>query len=109
MNGGRLIRDPRVGYQDHVEWRTIENDPSKAGIEIGHHFDGSQDATVRIRSLKLSVTADAPPRPEVVAAVAELEAAQREWLIAKHSRNPLVVRRSRRRLIAANERLVSVQ
>lgn len=69
------------------------------------HFNGSVDATVRLKALRLHVTAGAPPNTRLVAAVAELEAAQAEWMIAKHSGSDEWRRYAAARLTAANQRM----
>lgn len=78
-------------------------------VDRREHFNGSVDATVHIRALRLNLVADAPPRKAVVAAVAELEAAQAAWILAKHSGDPAFVTSAKRRLLDANERMVEAQ
>ena len=88
----------------------ISRRPTEHGyVAMREHWNGSVDATVRVKALRLSVVADAPPSKMLVAAVAELEAAQAEWMIAKNSRSDEWKRYVQRRLHTANERLREVQ
>jgi len=85
-------------------------EPTEHGhIDRTEHFNGSVDATVKVRSLRLNVTSGAPPDRNLVAAMHELEEAQKEWMIAKHSPSDEWKRYAQRRLYDANERLREVQ
>lgn len=78
-----------------------------SNIRYRDHHNGSVDATVKIQAVK--ITTGAPPTKPVVQAVAELEAAMREWRIAKHSDSDEWKRFVKTRLRVANERLQEVQ
>ena len=71
------------------------------------HFNGSVDAKVQLRAVK--IIAHAPPTKSLVAAIAEVEAATREWRVAKHSESDEWKRYVKTRLRVANERLAEVQ
>jgi hypothetical protein len=101
------VRDPRVGHKTHGEERVIPTE--YGGVTITDRFDGSNDATVRIKALRLNLTAGAPPNRELVRAIALLEEAQAEWLVAKHSDNAEWQQYVRRKLAAANLRVQEVQ
>ncbi len=73
------------------------------------HWDGTVDATVKVTSIKLSLTQGATPDPRHVAAIQELEAATREHRLAKNSDTPRWLRFTTARLAAANARLLEVQ
>lgn len=99
----RLI-DPtktRIRYED------TEYGPRR--IAYRDHFNGSRDAKIRLTGLRLNMTAGAPPNKEHVAAIHNLEAAQAEWMLAKHSNDEQWRIAARQRLIDANERLWEVQ
>lgn len=88
----------------------ISRRPTEHGyVATREHWNGSVDATVKLKALRLSIVADAPPNKDHVAAIHELEAAQQEWLYAKHSPDPAWVEYAKRRLRIANERLREVQ
>jgi hypothetical protein len=101
------IRDPRVGYKTSKVQTFETNEAAK--IIRTEHFDGTLDATVKVKALKLSLTQGADPSREHVAAIHELEAANKEHGLAKHSGSEEWVRFTTRRLRKANERLLEVQ
>ncbi len=78
-----------------------------SNITYTDHHDGSVDATVRITALR--IFSGAPPVKELVYAVAELEAAQKEHTIAKHSDNSDWMRYTANRIRAANLHIQEVQ
>jgi hypothetical protein len=78
-------------------------------VKTREHFNGSQDATVKVKALRLNMTAGAPPNQALVAAVHELEQAQQEWLLAKSSLDERWRTYSAARLRAANERVKETQ
>ena len=80
----------------------------KGTVARREHWDGSVDANVQLRALRLHMTSGAPPDTRLVQAVAELEAAQREWLVAKHSPDPAWVMFAKRRVMVAKERVREV-
>ena len=94
---------------DPTKTRTIRERTEKGGVTRTEHWNGSVDANVKIKALRLSLTAGAPPDTRLVQAIAELEAAQKEWLIAKHSPDPAWVMYARRRIRDAKERVREVQ
>ena len=69
------------------------------------HFNGSVDVNVRLKAIKIEAHVTKP----LVAAIAELEAATREWRIAKHSDSDEWKQFAKTRLRVANDRLVEVQ
>ena len=71
------------------------------------HFNGSVDANVQLRAVK--ITAGAPPTTVLVHAIAEVEAATREWRVAKHSDSDEWKQFVKTRLRVANDRLLEVQ
>ena len=79
------------------------------GRNIRHteHHNGIVDGEVRLQAVK--IIANAPPTKPLVHAIAELEAATREWRVAKHSDSPEWKRYVKTRLRVANERLAEVQ
>jgi len=78
-------------------------------VKIREHFNGSQDATVQIKALRLSFTAGAPPNAALVAAIHELEEAQAEWRLAKESGSNAWMGFVSNRLRVANERVRETQ
>ena len=93
---------------DPSKTNTVRERTEKGSVARTEHWDGSVDASVRLRALRLHMTSGAPPDTRLVAAVAELEAAQREWLVAKHSPDPAWSRFVRRRIEVAKERVREV-
>jgi len=93
---------------DPTKTRTIRERTEKGAVARTEHWDGSVDASVQLRALRLHMTSGAPPDTRLVQAVAELEAAQREWLVAKHSPDPAWVRFAKRRVWDAKERVREV-
>ncbi len=81
------------------------------GRNVKHteHFDGHVDAEVRVKSLRMSFVSGAPPVKELVHAIAELEAATKEWRMAKHSKSDDWIRYAKVRLAAANVRVKETQ
>ena len=79
------------------------------GRNVRHteHHDGTVDAEVKLTAIK--IMAHAPPSKPLVAAIGELEAATREWRVAKHSDSDEWKRFVKTRLRVANERLREVQ
>jgi predicted GTPase len=79
------------------------------GRNIRHteHHNGIVDAEVKLTAIK--ITANAPPSKPLVEAMGELEAATREWRVAKHSDSDEWKRFVKTRLRVANERVQEVQ
>ena len=69
------------------------------------HFNGSVDANVQLKAIKIEAHVTKP----LIAAIAELEAATREWRVAKHSDSAEWRRFAKTRLKAANERVKETQ
>ena len=69
------------------------------------HFDGSVDANVQLKAIKVTTVVSKP----LVHAINELEEATREWRIAKHSKSDEWKNYAKTRLRVANERLLEVQ
>ena len=90
---------------DPTKTVTTREVTDKTVIHRREHFNGSVDANVHVQPLRLHLTQDAPPNKNLIAAVAELEAAQAEWLIAKHSPDPAWVSYAERRVRDARERV----
>lgn len=103
-----ILRDPRPGYQTHGE-QTIQRGDRGQTIIRTDRFDGSSDATVRVKALRLHITVDAPTRKQLVAAIGELEEATRELRLARASGHTEWVGYAKRRLAAANRRVQEVQ
>jgi hypothetical protein len=101
------LRDPRVGHKLHREKTTEVNE--HATIDTFDHFDGSVDKTVKVKALKLSFTDGAAPNKEHVRAIAELQEASKEHMLAKHSKDDAWLRYTTERLRVANIRLLEVQ
>ena len=95
-------------HRKEVTKRTVEEN-DKAIIVRTEHRDGSVDATVKVKSLKLNLTSGSTPDKYHVAAIAELEAASKEHILAKNSNSEDWLRYTTRRLEAANVRLLEVQ
>ena len=87
--------------------QTVTRTEHGRNVRHTEHHDGSVDGEVKLRAVK--ITGGAPPTKPLVAAVAELEAATREWRIAKHSESVEWQRFVKTRLRVANERLQEVQ
>ncbi len=102
------MKDPRLGYKTHRE-KTTEKTDSGATIETFTKFDGTMDATVKVKSLKLNISTSEGLSPNHVAAFKELQAATQHFLIAKHSNNDIMLRKATIRLEHANVRLMEVQ
>jgi hypothetical protein len=64
---------------------------------------------VKVKALKLNFAAGATPNREHVNAIAELQAASKEHLLAKHSKSEKWLEYTTKRLEAANVRLLEVQ
>ena len=95
------------GYKNSAEISTEETD--KATILTTKHFDGSVDKMVKVKSIRLQLTDGATPDKHHIAAIAELEAASKEHMLAKNSNSEEWLRYTTRRLKAANVRLLEVQ
>ena len=93
---------------DPTKTNTIRERTEKGAVARTEHWDGSVDASVKLKALRLNMTSGAPPDTRLVQAVAELEAAQREWLVAKHSPDPAWVMFAKRRIRVAKERVREV-
>ena len=76
-------------------------------IKYTEHHDGTVDANVKIKAIK--IVSGAPPSEPLVAAIAELEYAAREWRVAKHSPSEDWRRYVKTRLRVANERVQEAQ
>ena len=94
---------------DPTSIKTVREDTEYGGVVYTHHHDGSVDANVKIKSLRLNFTQGAPPDKALVYAIAELEAANREHRLAKEAANPDWVRYTTHRVSAANLRIQEVQ
>lgn len=103
-----MIRDPRMGHATAKTVTVEDTEYVRNGVTRTEHWDGSVDATVRVKGLRLNITAGAPPQQTVVDAIAALEEAQAEWRIAKHSGNAEWMGYARRRLESCNVRLKEV-
>ncbi len=103
----RGIKDPRVGYKT----ATVEKVEKTQFTTITRteHFDGTLDATVAVKAMRLSFAEGADPNREHVAAIAELQAATQEHRLARHSGLADWVRYTTERLHRANDRLLEVQ
>ena len=93
---------------DPTKTNTVRERTEHGAVARREHWDGTVDANVRLRALRLHMTSGAPPDTRLVQAVAELEAAQKEWLIAKHSPDPAWVMYAKRRVVDAKERVREV-
>jgi len=82
---------------------------TEIGRNIRHteHHDGTVDAEVKIKAVK--ITFGAPPSKPLVAAIAELESAIREWRVAKHSTSDEWKTYAKARMKSANERVQETQ
>lgn len=103
-----MLRDPRIGYKTHGEV-TISRGEDGQKLVRTDRFDGSNDATVYVKSIKINLTKDAPPNRDYVAAIAELEQATREYRLASRSGSHEWKQYASRRLREANLRVVEVQ
>ena len=77
-------------------------------VTTREHHDGSVDATVKIKALRIRPF-DGAPDKDHVAAIMELQAATQEHMLAKHANQPEWVRYTTDRLHAANIRIQEVQ
>jgi len=87
--------------------RRVERTEKGRNIRYTDHHDGSVDADVKIKAVK--ITGGVPPTTTVIQAVHELESAMKEWRIAKHSGSEEWKTYVKGRLRAANKRLREVQ
>ena len=101
------MKDPRIDSKAFKKATVEKTDVSK--ILTTEHWNGSVDKTVKVKGLKLSLTAGATPDKSHIAAILELEEATKENQLAKHSDNAEWLRYTTRRLRVANERLLEVQ
>ena len=76
-------------------------------IQYTEHHNGTVDATVKIKAIK--IMSGAPPSKPLVAAIAELESATREWRVAKHSQSDEWKTHVKTRLRVANELVQELQ
>lgn len=81
--------------QTHLGWNITRRE----------HFNGSVDANVQLKAIKIEAHVSKP----LVAAIAELEAATREWRVAKHSDSDAWKQFAKTRLRVANERVMETQ
>lgn len=86
---------------------TAERTEHGDNIRYREHGDGRVDATVKIKAIR--IVSGAPASKQLVLAMAELEAATREWRLAKHSNEDGWKAFVKRRLRVANERVQEVQ
>jgi len=77
-------------------------------ITTKEYHDGSNDATVKIKALRITPMSG-PPDKDHVAAIMELQAATQEHMLAKHANQPEWVRYTTGRLKTANLRIQEVQ
>ena len=87
--------------------QTVTRTELGRNIRTTEHHNGQVDAEVKLRAVK--IIAHAPPSKPLVHAIAELDAATREWRVAKHSDSVEWKRFVKARLRVANERLLEVQ
>lgn len=72
---------------DPAKTRTTVEEIERGRVTRTEHFNGSVDADVKLRALRISMTAGAPPSKPLVYAIHELEEATREYRLAQHSGN----------------------
>lgn len=94
------------GYKESTREEVVETEYGR-NVKVTHHFDGSKDATVKVRSLKLYVSSGAPPNREALLAVRELQEATRALAFARQVGRGVGV--AEQRLREANQRLLEVQ
>jgi len=94
---------------DPTKTRTTVEDSEHGSrrIKYTEHHDGTVDANVKVRAIK--ITSGAPPSKPLVTAIAELESAVREWRVAKHSPSKDWKRYAKTRLRVANEKVQEAQ
>jgi predicted GTPase len=97
-----LLLDP-TKTQTSVE--DTEHGPDN--IQYTEHHDGTVDATVKIKAIR--IVSGAPASMPLIAAVAELELAIKEWRVAKHSTSDDWKQFVKTRLRVANERVQEAQ
>lgn len=76
-------------------------------VQYTEHHNGSVDATVKIKAIR--IVSGAPASKPLVLAIAELESAAREWRVAKHSASVDWKTHVKDRLRVANERVQELQ
>lgn len=103
-----MVADPRIGHKTAIVTEVEETEHGR-NVKRVHHWDGSLDVTVKVKSIKLSLTDGAPTDKRWMRAVQDFQSANREWMLAKHSQDPGWVAACKRRLEAANARLLEVQ
>ena len=86
---------------------TAERTEHGDNIRYREHGDGRVDATVKIKAIR--ITSGAPVSKPLMHAMAELEAATREWRVAKHSESDDWKAHVKTRLRVANEKVQAFQ
>ena len=85
----------------------VERTEHGNNIQRTEHFNGSEDANVKIKAVR--ITFGAPPSKPLVAAIKELESSIKEWRVAKHSDSDEWKRYAKARMKSANERVQETQ
>lgn len=86
---------------------TVERTEHGTNIRRVEHHNGTVDATVKIKAIR--IVSGAPASKPLVEAIAELEAATREWRVAKHSQSDEWKSHVKTRLRVANEKVQAFQ
>ena len=86
---------------------TVERTEHGNNIQRVEHHDGQVDANVKVKAIR--IVSGTPPSKPLVAAIAELESATREWRVAKHSQSDDWKRYVRNRLRIANAKVQEAQ
>lgn len=83
----------------------------KGTVTHTDHWDGRVDATVRPKAygMRLAPISDAPPNPDHVAAVADLQKATAQVKYARAANDPAWIRRALHRYNQAKERVLETQ
>ena len=89
--------------------RVLDTEYGKRMIRYTDHFNGSRDVDVKVKGLRMNFTQGAPPDENLIRAIGELESANREWRLAKHSKSDDWRAYAKRRLTDANVRVTEVQ
>ncbi len=89
--------------------RSVDSEYGRGMIRYREHHNGSVDAIVFMRALRIRMTQGAPLVGEFVVALEEQQAAVREHELARQADSPDWLRYAAGRLKAANEKVQELQ
>ena len=89
--------------------RSVDSEYGRGMIRYREHHDGSVDAIVFMRALRIRMTQGAPLASVFLGALEEQQAAVREHELARQADSPDWLRYAARRLEVANEKITELQ